>query len=217
MNYLALQDAVLGTRFDTSQRAQAKQWIQAVYARIWALEDEWLFKRVGPVSITVTAGVELASGLPTDLDDVMAVYDNYGAELERLAPDDYDEMVLPDSLVSTRGTPAVYKVVNRLIYIGPPSDAAYTFKVVYTRRLSCFDVANAVKLGELTSDTDYPLWDSQHHYVLVLGATALGLKIENDPSFGGLDDEYGNALAAMREELVLETAGLQYGRVGAGY
>lgn len=217
MNYLALQDAVLGTRFDTSQRPQAKQWILAVYARIWALEDEWIFKRVGPTSITVTAGVELAAGLPTDLDDVVAVYDNYGTELERLSPDEYDALVLPDALASTRGIPTVYKVVNRLIYLGPPSNANYTYKVVYTRLLSRFNLANAITVGELQSDTDYPLWDNQHHYVLALGATALGLKIENDPSFGGLDDEYGNALAAMRQDLVQESVGLQYGRVGAGY
>ncbi len=209
--FLQLQNNVTGNRFDASQLAAVKRWINRKYVEIWNMEDQWLFRLAGPTNVTVTAGSQTVTALPADLADVLAVYNDKGESLEKLSPVDYDNIVLPDVANAARAKPTVYKVVNRVLYVGSPSDANYTFQIDYTRRVSYYTATPTLTQGLMAADTDYPAWDAEHHDVLELGATALGLRMENDSTAELVEDSYQQALAAMREALVAEDSGLVYG------
>ena len=209
--FLELRQNVMGNRFDASQDAQIGRWINLIYQRIWDAEDNWLFKQGLPFPFTVAAG-GAASGLPLDLDGVIAVYDDNGIELVDLTPKTFDDVRLPNLALSRRGKPEAYKVVNRGLQFAPVSDATYTFKLTYRRRVYHYDAANSAVPGLMVADGDYPAWDAEHHDILELGATALGLRMEQDPSSESLRAEYDEALGVMRAALVQEEiGGLQYG------
>jgi len=66
----------------------------------------------------------------------------------------------------------------------------------------------------MNSDNDTPVFDEAYHPLLVIGATATGLKMENDPTWGALEQEFDAGLQAMVEELCPpdHATTLQYGR-----
>ena len=66
----------------------------------------------------------------------------------------------------------------------------------------------------MVADTDYPVFPSEYHYLLVLGATATGLKMENDPTWTALEDEYREILMTMQQDLSADFVPNQFTRDG---
>jgi hypothetical protein len=66
----------------------------------------------------------------------------------------------------------------------------------------------------MSIDTDYPLWDPAYFWILVPGATASGLKMENDPTYQPLENEFLHGIEMMIDDLLppSHASTLQYGR-----
>ncbi len=206
LNYLALQDAVLGRRFPAaSQRANAKRWLATAYQDVWSADD-WAFKRVSLSNLSVTAG-DSTPTMPADFADTVVLFDANGSELQRLSQEGLDS----HAAGSGSGSPYVYSVVNRQITLAP-NPGATTLKLSYRRRLASRTLALVVQAGFMSLDTDYPLWDD-HHSLLIPRATAIGLAEINDPTWEQAQTEYERQLARMKDDYTYERPQKQWGRV----
>jgi len=211
LNYLALQDAVLGRRFPAaSQRPNAKRWLATAYQDVWSAED-WTFKRVSRASLTVTAN-DLTPGMPTDFGQMIALYDGFGDKLEYLSQERFERYFAPELILATSGNPSFYTVVDRQIYLSS-SPGNTTFHISYVRRLSHKQSDQlTVAPGFMDDDIDYPLWDDNHS-VLIPRATAIGLIELNDPTWSEAQAEYERQLDRMRFDYEERRPAIQWGMV----
>lgn len=195
LNYLALQDAVLGRRFPAaSQRNNSKRWLASAYQDVWSATD-WTFKRVSLSTLTLSAG-DPTPTMPADYADTINIYDEQGNELKRLSEEEFERYSVDPTFV---GTPYLYAVVNRQL-IFAPSPGGNTFKHSYFRRLSHKESdGTTVTGGFMDEDSDYPLWDD-HHAVLIPRATAIGLIEVNDPTWEQAQGEYERQLDRMKDD-----------------
>ena len=215
INYLALQDAVLGRRFPAaSQRPNAKRWLATAYQDVWSAAD-WTFRRVSRASLAVSAG-DTTPAMPPDFGTAIDLYDEFGNKLEYLAQERF-ERYFADSLVqSAQGQPLAFTVVNRQIELSLQPGTA-TFRLSYFRRLSHKESdGTTVTGGFMDEDSDYPLWDD-HHSVLVPRATAIGLIEVNDPTWEQAQMEYERQLDRMREDYEQRRPAYQWGAVSWDY
>lgn len=198
MTFAEIQDEVITARFNAGQRASVKRWINYRYSWVWG-HAEWPFKKVGPTSLTVTSGSQNVTE-PSDIARVIRLYTDLGEPVRELEPERFD---LAYSYHTYTARPTDYKVVNGQIVLGPTPDANYTYKLAYEKALT-----------ELSADSDTPAFPSRYHYLLVMGAIATGLKLENDPTWQPLEQEFVEAVGAMSEDLLPpDRAGnTQYGR-----
>lgn len=195
--YLELIDLHFGTQ--EVRPKQVKGWINTAEVAVWNAAP-WEFKRVSAASLTVTAG---AASEPADFGKAIRVYDTFGDELEYLPPDEFEENYVAP-VPGPSGNAEAYTVIDRQILVGPPQSG--TFKLAYQRRYSHKADGGAVTAGVMNSDLDTPLWDPEHHYILVPWAMLLGARLENDEAALALSDERDRLLKAMREEHVGGTA-----------
>lgn len=210
LNYLALQDAVLGRRFPAaSQRNNAKRWLSAAYADVWAAED-WTFRRISRATLAVSAG-DSTPAMPADFLDAIELYDETGISLLRLSQEEFEERYAEILVLNQPGLPEAYSVVNRQIEIAPLPGATMNYRLSYKRRL-CHREADAstVTPGFMDEDSDYPLWDD-HHSLLIPRATAIGLIELNDPTWQQAQEEYERQLARMKDDYVQISPANQWG------
>lgn len=183
MNFLDLQNEVLTNRFDSGQRPQAKNWINYRYARLWAQEN-WSFK-YQIADITIAGGAtSVARGT---IGDVVRIWDStvapsYSGMLPMRAEDLWDVA----SSTST-GAPYDYTVIGNTIYFERPMDKSRTFKVLST-----------IPFTALSADGDIPQIPSEFHYILVSGATAMGLMRENDPAAAAFEQDWQSGIQDLR-------------------
>lgn len=168
MNFLQLQAAVMGTRFDDSQRGDVKTWINATYWRAWTLE-EWTF-REATESVTVTAGSKTVTGLTADVAIVRSFQRGDGDDIMSLDPVDFQRLY-NDPRAPWTGLPEAYTIINGVVSVGPASsETASDYLIVYEKEYTA-----------LSADGNTPLLpEGCHEDVLVFGAIARGLKTEND-------------------------------------
>lgn len=213
MTFDEIQDECIALRFKESQRTSIKRWINLRYHFLWALAD-WPWKRVGPADLTITAS-DATPALPSGFDRPLFIYDNLGQRVLWMEPDEFDELYLYGELNSTRGRPQAFKWVNSTITLGEIPDANYTYKIVYERGMTYLASGSAETVGAMTSASDTPIWDEQFHYVLVFGAIASGLRLENDPTYQQMEEEFSTMTQAMKDHYLptLAASGpMQYGR-----
>lgn len=209
MNYLAIQDEVIELRFDSTTRDYVKNWIDARYAAIWG-DNDWHFKKVLAESLSITASDNTPT-MPTTFGRVLHLYDNNGVEVEYLSPASFDYRYATDT---SESRPMHYTVVNRQIYLGPIPVSNQTFKLSYERQVCHYADATTLTAGVMNSDLDTPVWPSEHHYVLVVGALATGLKLKNDRTWEMAEQEFRLLYDAMAQDLLPpdQPENLQYGR-----
>jgi hypothetical protein len=201
LNYGEQKTKVAGDRL-TSETTDIPEWLAAAYVDVWNAAN-WTFKRVSRETFYTTddgtsTGVPTATPkMPAAFAEATVLLDDQGYEVKQMPEIDF-ETKLTDT---TTGRPAYYTVVNRQILLWPTPDAAYAFKVSYKRRLATRNSSGTVHAGFYTADTDLPLWDD-HHYILVVRAKILGLKLMTDPTADMLQDEYGRLMDAMMAEYV---------------
>ena len=199
INFLALQDAVLGHRFPAaSQRPAAKRWLATAYADVWNAAD-WTFKRVSLSTLAVTSGVEKPT-MPTDFGETIALFDQFGDELERMSQQRFETTFAADYASGSLGAPWAFTVVDGRIMLGPKPKVSASFRHSYMRRI-CHLASDqsTVQAGFMDVDSDYPLW-SDHHSVLIPRAQSIGLQELNDPTWQGPQQEYERQLARMEED-----------------
>jgi hypothetical protein len=184
VNFLQLQDSVLGTRFNTGQRPEAKNWINARYQQVWGACD-WPWKR-REGNLGVTGGqqtVNLATNLPT-LNRIISLHTDEGDVIPYLAPGEWDKFYAAQT---DQGTPEAFTLVNNVVYLGPIPSTSANYPIRYEAKITLLD-----------DDSDEPLIPEADHYILVVGAMSLGLKWENDPTWDLPETEYQTMLMAMK-------------------
>lgn len=212
-----MQDAVIAARFNANQRESVKHWLNQRHAQVWGFAD-WPWKTVSLVTLDVTSGDNTPT-LASDVDFPTAVYDDLGTRLLAMQETDFDDYFIYSQINSSTGRPSAYKWSNGVLTLGPTPGSNYTYRYSYQRKLGVLVGGANYSARVLTDDTDTPMWDAQHHYLLTQGAIATGLKIENDPTWKPLEEDFLMQLDSMREEYlpsVLVTGGLQYGRDDLG-
>ena len=215
MTFLDIQNEIINLRFDESRRSQIKSWIQARYAALWA-SDDWNFKRVLNANLTVTGGSNTPT-MPSDISSIESVYDQFGAPVPYIDPQDWRD-VFNDPSETPTTQPYAYTSVAGQIYLGPTPAGSTTFKISYERRVSHLDSSNNVTAGNLTNDTDKPIWSTgiygEYDYLLVIDAMMLGQQLLNDPTAYTLQGQRDDMFQAMRNDFVGETKGEVMGQWG---
>jgi hypothetical protein len=213
MTFEEIQDEIIAIRFRESQRTSVKHWINLRYQMIWAIAD-WPFKFMGPVNLTVTSG-DATPTLPSDFHRPIDILDDAGFPLSWLEAKDFDRAYEGYTLQGVTAIPDSFKWVDDVITLYPTPDANYTFRLTYERRITHNHLGSTPTVGLMSDDSDTPLWDAEHHYLLVPAALSLGLRLENDPTYPAVEEDFQSALQLMREHYLPSAAPgghLQYGR-----
>lgn len=193
-----------------------QQLVQAAEGVVWGAGD-WIFKKVGPQAITFDSSGFLFSGLPTDFGSSLQVLDDQENPLTALEPDQFDRLYQTSIIQQQKQQrPEAYKIVNRTLYYAPLPVAPIAGYMSYKRR-QCHYLSDGVTIvkGEMTLDTDLPLWPSNHHMVLVWCALVMVGVSDADVAAILWDQSYESALQAMVDELTgtdTGTTSLSYGR-----
>lgn len=183
MNFLDIQNEVLTNRFDGSQRPQVKNWINFRYARLWALE-QWPFK-IQITDLSVSNGaLSVAKG---SIGDIQRIWDSTIAPAFLPMASTRAEDLWDYARSTSSGSPFEYTIVGNTIYFERPMDQNRTFKVL-----------SSIPFTMLTADGDIPLIPTEFHYLLVSGATAMGLNRENDPASQQFEQDWNNGIADLR-------------------
>lgn len=196
MTFKEIQDAVLADRFNESQRADAKNWINHRYWWIWSLEP-WTFKHAQGTG-TVTAGSRTVT-TPTSFLHAHAVIDSDGVGLRPISdPREFMTVFEPDET----GDPEIFTVIAGVVLVAPTPTAGETFTVLFDREYT-----------QLVSDQDTPLLPSGAHFALVHGGAAEGLKLQNDPTWQAFDEDFQASLTVLRQNYLssVKGAGRQFG------
>lgn len=189
MNFVELQNEVIGTRFREAQRESIKKWINHRYTIVNA-QAEWPWLSPQQTTITYTGS---AYTLASDTQRILRVMDvdNENDLVYLPAPDFYALYTDP-----AEGGDAVHYTIESLsddltLTVGPLGGSALTLQLI-----------GDIRPGLLVLDDAEPLWPEQWHFELVLGAVATGLKIENDPTWEALETEFLADVQMMKEELL---------------
>lgn len=212
MTFRELQDEVLTLRFKEGRRPSSKLWINTRYGDIWSAAD-WPFKHVSPSNVAVTTG-NANPVLPAGFRRAHRIYDQYGNPLSEMLPQDFDDAYRYYAVNNVTGQPTDFKVVNGVLTLGPTPNVTATFTVAYERGPVHYNGSSVETALPMTADSDTPIWDSSYHYILVFGAMSMGLRLENDPSWPAVEDEFRNELSGMMNELLPPDRGetTQFGR-----
>jgi len=194
-------------RFGTQLVPSINRWINTRYGVIWG-DSEWPFKRIRRETWAVSGAAPV---MPPAYWKTTRLETSTGDVLVFLDTDDFDDAYPVGTPVGS--TPEAYTVLAGQLYIGPTCGAV-TLYHSYERRPCHYNTADVVVPGLLSADTDYPIWPPEWHYALVVGAGAVGLKMQNDPTWDALEQEFGTILNSMREDLLPpdQYANTQYGR-----
>lgn len=200
-----IKNEIINLRFNSStvKAAQVEKWISQAEIWVWN-QANWPFKRAPATAVTVTNGVATA---PSDMDAALELYaptGNGGYQLIYLPPDDFEKNFLAPSPVPA-GTADFYTVRTsangvKQILAGPSQSGS--FQIAYKRKYCHLADGATLTAGVMNSANDTPIWDSEHHYVLVPTAMLLGMKLENDPTAEELRPQRDEMILSMREDLL---------------
>lgn len=199
MTFKNIQDAVISDRFDETQRADVKNWINAVYGTILTAED-WTFL-VTKSLVTVTAGSSTVTNLPTNLGVVLRLSRADGGALNFLSPQQFADAYYGETAT---GIPADYTVVNGVVSVGPIS----------SETSALYQLEHEKEGTALSADADLPILPALSHMVLVFGAAIMGLQLSADPSWQGLQPQYDGLYQGLRRRYLASQrdGGRQLGR-----
>lgn len=194
MNFLEIQNEVLSDRFAESKRASAKRWINARYGRLWGMEP-WSFKKLD-TTVTLPLGASTVS-IAASVQRIFNVWDvttgTQGTPMRLIRPEDfYDESV------SSSGIPNGVTVINGVLKADRLASSNRTLRII-----------GETKFTELSADADIPAIPSEFHYTLVHGAAAEGLRLENDPSWQGFEDDWTRGIEDMKRNYMTEALSWQ--------
>lgn len=205
MTFLELQAALStypGARFKTTQAIAYKHWLNTRAAELWGLED-WTFRKA-KAALSVTASSETATS-PSDLGIVLGLWDSYGDQLTYTRPSDFLDQHIGNTAA---GTPSIYTVVNKTIYLDPtPSATSATWTIYYDRSYCHKNLAGAYVAGDMSLDTDTPALPDELHYLLVHGATSMGSVEMNDFTYQFAEQSWQSGIESARRNYLVDVRG----------
>lgn len=214
MTFQQIYTELTDLRFNTqaTKLAQVKKWVNQAEIALWNAAD-WSFKRVAPANLAIVAGNNTPT-MPADFGKAIRLYDYNGDPLTWHDPAEFTDIFEEDIVRGTTGEPCDYTVVNRAVHLAPIPQTSRTYKLGYRRRYAHLNGAAATVAGVMSSDTDTPIWDSEHHYILVPWAMRIGQTLETDPTAAGLETLIaGLKTTSMFEAMVEELVGGQTGEL----
>lgn len=175
MTFLEIVNEVLFDRFGETRRASIKRYVNARYGRVWA-QESWTFKRIiVPVSVAANVGsVTLASLGLQRVEGVWRVSGNYNYDTVPLRPEDFYNFT-----TAVDGTPYDFTIVGDSIVFDKSPSSTENFVVL-----------GEAKFTSLVNDGDVPLLPEEFHMMLVHGAASEALRMENDPTWQGFEQDY---------------------------
>lgn len=190
---------VQGVRFSSKQSTSIQRWVNDRYAALWNA-DEWIFK-YGKTNVTAATGSSLITDLPDDFGIAVGVWRADGMPLVWMPPKAFENLYQG---AADTGAPEFFTIIDQAIIVGPTSnETSSSYLLLYEKRMT-----------PLVADSDVPAIPAQHHYLLVVGALALGLAIYNDFTFQFMDGRWQQGIAEMRQEWLADQRGAvaQWGR-----
>jgi hypothetical protein len=193
------------SRFDSSQATNIGYWINDAYARVWAAAD-WPWKLTDANSVILTPSTRntnvWASGSMVNL-RIAFITDDNNDPVTYVTPGQYFRQygASPTSTAQeSTGHPSVWTWLDGQILWGPIPDSAYVYYVVYERNIFVRDNAGNIINGPWDGATYSvtPAWNEPFHYLLVMGAMATGLLLENDSTTGQMEQAFQSRLEAMK-------------------
>ena len=179
---MELQNAVIADRFSPNKRDDVKTWINHRYGRLWDMED-WTFKTQ---TTTINVPYNTNSVARGTIGEILSLVDSttipYNTETLATRPEDFSLLTNTQT-----GRPYGWTIVGDNIIFDRPMDIVRTFTVLSQK-----------KFVELVGDTDTPLVPVEYHLTIVAGAASLGLRLENDPSWQGFEDDWAKGLEDMK-------------------
>lgn len=209
MTFQQIYNSVAALRFNTALITASggiKEWIRARESDVWAYAD-WPVKGSAQLSLVLTngnAGVTLPGGWSSVLQG-LHIYDDYGAELDYLEPEDFFASygASPSAPVSNQ-RPVAWTIVTdsaspgtQKFYVGPAPNGAYTFYVQGWNLPIKRTAAATFALGTMTSDTDLPWWPDDYHDFLIDGTIARGKRLQSDPSWQADEQAFQDGLQRL--------------------
>lgn len=199
MTFAQIVSEVQALRFNAQQTSSIQRWVNDRYAALWAA-DEWIFK-YGKANVTATAGSNLISDLPSDFGVSLGLWRADGYPLRWVPPRDFESLY--QGSTDTAG-PQFFTVINQAVIVGPTSnETSSNYLLLYEKRMT-----------PLVADGDIPAIPPQHHYLLVVGALAMGLMLLNDFTFQFVEGQWQQGIEEMRREWLVDQRGevAQWGR-----
>ena len=175
MNFLEIVDEVLFDRFSETRRAGIKRYVNARYGRVWA-QEPWTFKRAA-VTTSVSSGVgsvTLASLGLQRVEGVWRVSGNSNYDVNSIRPEDF-----PGWVSTVGGTPYEFTIYGNSIQLDRSPSSTTSLIVL-----------GELAFAPMVNDTDEPLLPEEFHMMLVHGAASEALRMENDPTWQGFEQDY---------------------------
>lgn len=183
---------VQGLRFTNGNATQITRWINDRYAALWGT-DEWTFK-YAQTAVTATDGDNQLSGIPSDFGIALGVWRADGVPMRWVPPKAFEDLYTGSS---STGGPEFYTIIDQTIYVGPTSnETSSSYTLLYQRRLT-----------PLVLPTDVPVIPPERHYLLVTGALAFGLMLNNDFTYQFLQQGWQQGIDEMRREWLNDQRG----------
>lgn len=189
MTFREITDAVLLNLFDESQRADAKGWVNHRYGWLLALE-EWSFLNDTGAG-TVTAGSQTVTALPADMGVVIGVWGADGRQLKAYS-DWRAFMARYNSGLGSTGTPEAFTMIGTTMLVGPTPTAGETLLVAYE-----------LEGAALSADGDVPIIPALFHLALVHGGRAEGMKLQHNPTWRDVEQDFLASIEAMRRRYLV--------------
>lgn len=191
MTFLESVNFILSDRFGEGKRSDAKRWYNFAYGRIWGLEP-WSFKLASQeIAVSANASsVSLGNFVRVfDIRDASSEYTSY-PELDKFRPEE-----IYRHFSESGGYPRGVSVINNTIYLDRPASSARTLRVV-----------GELKFTELVNDGDLPLLPSEFHIAPCHGAISQGLRLENDQTWQGAEQDYRASIEDMKKQYLGQQA-----------
>jgi len=210
MSLLQIRTELNEQRFGPNMDSSLSRWIRLREGMIWS-DSEWPFKRVRRSALSASTATPT---MPSAHWKTVSLERSDGVEVTYMRPVDFNRAYPTND--SSTGGPDAYTVLNGQIILGPTPSGSISLYHSYDRRPSHYNDSDVLTVGTMTLDTDYPVYPAEYHYVLVAGAMASGLKVQNDPTWDALEQEFQQLLNLMREDLLPpdQYSTNQYGRDG---
>lgn len=197
MTFGEMQAEIIRLRFAEIDRDSIKRWINLRYQWMNAQAD-WPWSRISIAhtltsgSRTVTLSTSATHGAYKRVIRVTRASDPVG-DLPFLPPEQLFSS--EDYLLSNGGDATAYTVKTNVGAL-----------MLHFNLLAAGDTSYQV-YGEsrplpLSATSDTPIFTENWHYLLVIGATATGLKMQNDPTWEALETEFLAGVESMKTEML---------------
>jgi hypothetical protein len=195
LTFKDIQDVVLESRFQdtTATRNRAKRMINSRYAQLVGMDD-WTF-RYATDPLSVIAGNRIVSGVISDFQAILGIWDSNGDPLTYLNPVQFFDVYQGDT---GRGSPAHFTIINSVVEVAPTPDTSSSggWQMFYRKKIQVLEL-----------DGDTPIIPVEYRYILVHGARADLLLDNQDPSWQEEDALWQAGIGAMRLDYLTDAEG----------